>query len=365
MKKRNTTLMAAPISFCSRLAFNVRNNVTKQLIVKQLFEKFNIIITDRKTKIYRKHVLNNLVNYDYLISTNTKGNKYYLFLTKNNYGDNCCYFIDTKIVKGYELPRVIYTHFRFKNQVFNNTLLEGELIKDYNNNWLFLLNDIHSFIGNSCKKLNKYKRIDRMFNLLKNYYYEDPYINVCPIRIKRFFKKNDIEFMVNEFIPQLKYPINGLLFNNYLLNKINILFLFPFKTDFNLKYKKSNNNNNNNKKKISDITSISSINSSSSSESIEIINYNIILPFIIRKNKNLGIYNLICYVNKNEKIFGVARINNLDTQELINELLDKNKEKNLIMDCKYNKKFKKFVPFQESDILEPVQYLDSKKYLHL
>ena len=66
-------------------------------------------------------------------------------------------------------------------------------------------------------------------------------------------------------------------------------------------------------------------------------------------------------------MFGYARVNSLDKQEFILDLLsqDKYKTQDLFMKCKYNKKFKKFVPIEEIDVIEPDQYIDIKKYISL
>ena len=47
----------APISFCNRTAFNVRNDSYKTKILKEIFDKFQIIINEKNTKIYNKSLL--------------------------------------------------------------------------------------------------------------------------------------------------------------------------------------------------------------------------------------------------------------------------------------------------------------------
>ena len=44
---------------------------------------------------------------------------------------------------------------------------------------------------------------------------------------------------------------------------------------------------------------------------------------------------------------------------------EKYKSQDLLMKCKYNKKFKKFVPIEVIVDLEPDQYIDIKKYISL
>ena len=105
----------APISFCSKLAFNVRDEKYKTNLLKKLFNNFGIIVTDNSCQIYNKHYASLITKSKYLLSTNTKGNRYFLYFTKDDFNNNICFFIDRKICKGYQFPRIIYTKYRFHN----------------------------------------------------------------------------------------------------------------------------------------------------------------------------------------------------------------------------------------------------------
>ena len=55
---------------------------------------------------------------------------------------------------------IIYSKFRFKPEVYNGTLIEGELVKNMQGEWIFLMNDICSFLEKTVKKrikLTEYK----------------------------------------------------------------------------------------------------------------------------------------------------------------------------------------------------------------
>ena len=70
---------------------------------------------------------------------------------------------------------------------------------------------------------------------------------------------------------------------------------------------------------------------------------------------------------QNKKVFGYARIDSLSKQEYLLDLLNSEqyKEQDLYVKCKYNKKFRKFIPIEEVDVNEPDQHLDIKKYIKL
>jgi len=89
--------------------------------------------------------------------------------------------------------------------------------------------------------------------------------------------------------------------------------------------------------------------------------------FIIERT-NQGIYKLTSFVNKNKKEFGYARIDTIERQELLLDLfentIDNNKANDIIVKCKYCKKFGKFIPIVKSTDTEPDQYIDVKQYVN-
>ena len=86
-----------------------------------------------------------------------------------------------------------------------------------------------------------------------------------------------------------------------------------------------------------------------------------LFSFIIERTSS-GIYQLISLVGKNTKVFGYARIDKLKTQKLVQKLLNQTVEgENLIMKCKYNIKFKKFIPVSKSDFAD--QIIDVESYV--
>ena len=38
---------------------------------------------------------------------------------------------------------MIITYFQFDEELYNNTLFEGEMIKDKDGNWIFIINDLY------------------------------------------------------------------------------------------------------------------------------------------------------------------------------------------------------------------------------
>merc|ERR1712138_279343 len=126
--------------------------------------------------IVNEKTLNNISKNNHYISTRTKGNSYYLFLTNMN-SINYCFFIDKKINEGYKLPRIITTKFRFSDELFSGTLFDGEMVKK-RKKWEFLLDDILIY-NNKKVELDLTERVNLMNNILINNYVKDEFIDIC------------------------------------------------------------------------------------------------------------------------------------------------------------------------------------------
>ena len=380
----------APISFCDKIAFNVRDELYKTTLLEKIFKLYNIIVTDNNCHIYNKQYSSIIQKSSYLLSTNTTGNRYFLYFTKDELENNLCFFIDKKICKGYKYPRIIYTKFRFSDKVFQGTLLYGELIKDYNQNWLFLINDVISYCGEKLTSSPKITRIKKIYSLLNTHYNQDSILDVCNFQIKRYFEYKQLNYLLNKFIPNLQYNINGLLFNGIHFKQPNILLLNRFtslrkkqtiKKDTNTLFTIQKNSNLITEKNTNIITEINRkpiIELKLPKKEKSIINKlyktSCIKKDVLVKQKEFdfiidrkqGIFQLICLINKNKKVFGYARIDSLKKQKIIIgylQTLSENQE--LLMKCQYNKKFKKFVPIEKSNSIEPCQYLDATNYVSL
>ena len=88
-----------------------------------------------------------------------------------------------------------------------------------------------------------------------------------------------------------------------------------------------------------------------------------IFTFYIQKIEG-GIFQLISFVNKNEKVFGNARIDKMKTQRMVEKAFKVSSEKDkILIDCKYSLKFNKFIPIKPSDKYEPDQFIEVVKYV--
>ena len=57
-------------------------------------------------------------------------------------GVNNALFIDCKTKQGYTLPRIITADFKFHDDLFSGTVFDGEIVRDREDNWMFLISNI-------------------------------------------------------------------------------------------------------------------------------------------------------------------------------------------------------------------------------
>lgn len=370
-KKRENDLTSG-ISFCNKIVQNLLCEDIKKSILDKLSADYQIQIKQKDYVVLRKNFLNNLKINDHIISTKTFGNPYYLYLTKYN-NVNTCFYIDRKVKEGYNLPRILISKHRFSDELFCDTLLEVELIRTKKKNWLFLISNLFVYKGELIKS-NFVNRLNIIYNLLTNEYTPDPYLDVCPFEVKKVFTYNQFHELLENFIPNLEYPIKGLIF--FPINKKynDLLYLFPrektkivdkntkiipkekFKINTGINFVEDNNTKK--KDNIKDI--IQQINESITIEN----NDEIILRFKISSTETPDIFNLYILNDKKYLFYGLAHIQTLKVSRFIKKIFKNHDDntKDIIVNCKYCLKFKKWEPISisENKKADTIKYLKEK-----
>ena len=341
------------ISFANRIAFNIKSNDVKDLILNKLENLYNIKIIQKHYYNLTQNNLSYLNNQTSLCCLRSNGNPYYVFFTLYN-DIPIIYYIDKKIHPNYQKPRIILVRGLFDESLYKNTLLDGEMIKSYDNKWIFAINDIISYKGMYLKKKNLEDRLNIIYNLLENEYNRDEYIDVCDYKVKTYCHLN--KDSINELIDiskKLNYSSRGIYIWNYNINYKPILYNFnddniksvvrnikdetKFKTLENKNIDIINNENGNDLVKE---TSNKEFNKEFNKE----LNDNEKI-YWISKTTEPDVYNLHSKESLNDKPFGIACINNLDKSKML-RLAFKNKNASTLIKfkCIYNTKFNKWVP---------------------
>ena len=158
------------ISFCKKTGENVMETSSKEQIINILKTKYNINFKSNRAMILTEKTVKYLSN-PHFISVKTIGTNYFLFLT-NIDNINYAFYIDRKVKQGYNYPRIISVKYSFSDIVFKDTLLDGELVKDKDNNWMFLISDLIVAEGTLLKQ-NIANRINYLYEILEKKYREE------------------------------------------------------------------------------------------------------------------------------------------------------------------------------------------------
>lgn len=212
------------ISFCDKVSFNIKSDDTKKYLLDHLDSKYGLKIITKHFDKFEERLMQNLNSNPHLLYVRSNGNPYFLYLTKLNFV-NYCIFIDKKIQQGYFFPRMIITHFHFDDELFEDTIFDGEMIKMSGEKWTFILDDLIVHKGTYLKDQNIVKRLNILFNLLKTDYVEDS-MDVCRFQVKKFFKYDELNYMITEHIPKLKYTCRGIYFRPLFLRFRDVLVNF-------------------------------------------------------------------------------------------------------------------------------------------
>jgi hypothetical protein len=329
--------MQGIISFSNRIAFNIKSNDHKDLILSDLYNKYNIKILQR----HHHNLDSNNVNFilsKHMLNLRSNGNRYYLYFTLYN-DIEIMYYIDKKIHPGYQRPRIIFGRGLFDKNLFKNTLLDGEMVKCKDDTWTFLINDIVCYEGIHLRNKTLPERLNIIYNMLATQYTPDKTIDVCNYKVKTYYKlyKESIE-AIQEFAKNLNYTCRG-------------IYIWPY----DLKYKPKLYNFDDTNiievvRKTKDITEFKTIENVTKPQEVvveEKCDINIGKDdkvLYLTKTNEPDIYNV--YENEDIKnMLGIALVQTLrDSKMLRTAFKDKNAMTIIAFVCTYNDKFKKWHP---------------------
>ncbi len=304
-------------SFCNKEVDNVTDNAMKKYILDNLKLKTDIKYDSRYAKVFNEQFKKNLNN-PHIFCLKSSGTPYLLFCTQIN-DINYSFLIDKKVKDGYEYPKIFIVHYRFDPELFQGTLFEVELTRDKNNSWSVLIGDLYHMSGISMKNTQIPDRINHCNNIFENKYIDDSFCNICPLSIKRFFDIQEVEYVINEFIPKLTYRVKGFYFVPLKTSYSKILYLL----------------------KENDYKQVNSVNKS-------------LISFRIIKTVKPDIYELYLYNEQKSSIIkhSYATVKNIEKSKWLKELTDKKDE--CIVECKFNPLFKKWEPVKEGSSVDTV-----------
>lgn len=285
------------IYFCNKKSTLLDSNTVNELIKQIKFKlKFNF---ESQNIIDLENHESYLKNNPYLATFDTKGTKFLLYLTRHQ-NKNFCLFIDYSNVNKLKIYSV---KFRFNNELYNGTLLDGEISMNDKKSWIYLITDIYYESNRNVKYELFSEKLQIISNILKNKYIYDDFMNVCHIQMKSFFLYSHFDILRNKLNDS----------NNY-----DILFV-PEK--FNME-----------KLRIT----ISTI------KKTEIVSTTI-QNFEIKQTEIPDVYKLY----KGKEFHSIAGIAKLETSLFVRNLFNNNNNNiSIIVKCNYSNRFKSWIPFE-------------------
>ena len=375
------------ISFCDKKCSNVNDNEFKEEFIRMIDEKHDIRVVDKLYVFLNPSIIKNVSYHEHILSTLTNGNPYLLYLTRID-NVNCCFYIDRKLKGGFSFPKIHCVKYQFADELFNDTMFSGELVRDRDRKWFFLIDNLLVYKGETTKNKNIITRFELIYDIFNKFYIEDTRLQPCSIQIKKLFVYSQVKTLVNKFIPSLSYYCKGLVFYNLNTKYSNYSMLFPRNKRFNLM---SNNEIEEKIKNQKHTLWAKTINISSEGYETTELTTNINQSDIILKENNQikqqseetekpiaknnivfkvlhtnmpDVYNLYIFNEKRTELikFDYALIPNMKTSKYLNELFKDNKDNiDICMECSYSKYFKKWMPIRSVLKLKPYSIIDIEK----
>ena len=109
--------------------------------------------------------------------------------------------------------------------LFDNSLLEGEMICDKNNKWVFLISDIRMLRNKSTKHHDLCKRMNTIYEVLDKHF-KPSFQDLFTIQVKKYVQLNEINDLHDNFIPTLSYTCRGLYLKPLYTKFMDILINF-------------------------------------------------------------------------------------------------------------------------------------------
>jgi hypothetical protein len=314
------------IKFGNKKGLKINSTQLISYIENELKNKYNI--NDFSFDNYQ--FLNNNTKVDikkqeYWFTLNTSGVKYFLFLF-NYQNKNYCCFINRK-------NRIMtIVRFRFDVELFNGTLLEGELNQlDDNGNdlWYFLITDMPVYEGNKIMNYPIQYRFLKMNELINMKYERDANLDCCTFVLKNYFKYENMR-NVYERINEYPFKVNGFLFkSNEQSTSKDILFIFV--------------ENRNKKIETNNTEEANIVEETNNTE--EIKDKRNFAYLKCKKTDYPDYYELYCIdENQKEKLVDIACVPNLNCSKFIFKSFKKSNSNDLIFHCVWNSKFKLWEP---------------------
>ena len=366
--------------FCNKKSLQIITPSIKNDIKNLIHDIGSFNLTSKYYTFLNKKNVNNLKESSFLVSLSTFGKKFILFITKYN-NKKYCIFINKKN------DTMTVIQLKFIDDIFQGTLFDGELVKNNNDKWIYLINDIAYYKGNNIVTKSFEERQNLIENILMNEYENESLIENQSLFIskKYYFEHKFIKDLVENYMDNLNYKCSGLYFKNINNFSDNYLFIFP---ECRSDSKILNNGSTIDNQKVIIDKDDKDDSDDDLFKDVEIIkndmpqkeqnkfqnNYKLektTCRFLIHSTLMPDIYELYCKsTNNNIEKYNYASVPDIETSNFLKSILgekyDLNKDINsrvenksaVYVECNYHKAFKKWVPYKIVDSMDNINCIN-------
>ena len=303
-----------PIKFGNEKSLLINNNVLKNEIINKVENTYEINIENKRYHFLDKNRAKELKQKNHSFVLNTYGPKYYIFLTKYN-SKYYALYISRKT------KEILLVKTRFCKDLYEDTCIEGEIIK-IEDNWYFFASDIILHKKENILMKGYQYRYELLNDIIKNKYIKDKQLEPFTIIIKDKFKYNQLTNVKEKYIDSCPFRVNGFLFKSEELSSYDILYIFP---ECRNKKEKSEENSDSEKEKEKNI-----ITNENKSDNI----------YILRNTDYPDVYELY----KNNKKVGYAGVPNIGISSMIRKWYQDQDKTELRVSCIEDSFTKKIIP---------------------
>lgn len=203
-------LLTKEISFCAGTAQNIVDTDFKEEVYG-LIQRYGYTPLEKRSDRFEDPRAQDLLRrVPHMVCLRSHGNPYFMLLTRYQ-EKNVCIFVDKKVQTGYTQPRMITAPFCFSSDLFEGTLLDGEMVRDENGEWVFLLQDLCAYKGESSFDWKLFQRLDTISAIMAKKY-RPILVQPCRVLVKRYHRVTQVAALLDEVAPQLPYRVRGITF---------------------------------------------------------------------------------------------------------------------------------------------------------
>lgn len=154
-----------PISFCSGTAYHLTDEAGKEEILRDISDRLRVRTMTHDARLYRSDSGQDTSG-TYVSHLQSNGNAYLLFLTRIGYSETSLY-VDRKVRRGHSLPRVILDHLMFSRDLYDGTVISGEMVRTKDGEWMFLADDLFAVRGRPLFRVGYRDRYAALIRVLE------------------------------------------------------------------------------------------------------------------------------------------------------------------------------------------------------